>query len=183
MKEKEITLTFYLEQVCNDILAKCNLIGKSIRDEAMNDIKADIMTPDSQETLSVICRATTEAFANLKIASQRYQVVGRTADNNLLERLVASYDEDAETGEISNIEYETLVWTLLIPNFNTSVTDGLKSWMHKYVVDYVMWRFLQDQHPEKAGEYKKIADDEDYPNVVKCLNMRENFNFRRARFM
>ncbi len=243
MEKKEITLSFSLEQVCNDVLAKCYLVATGIRDVAMEDIKANVLEPDSPETRSIICRAVTEAFGKVKFACQRYLTVGRTTDNNNLERLVKGVtyvkvpqDVQAEDGEghplylyddgnitkvlyrdgdvwinaeddseeelteeevtnyisekmesimvdseeIDKLEYETVVIILRIPNFNPAVTDHLKSSIHKFVVDYVMWRFLEDQVSDKAGEYKKLADGEDYVAITSSLNARDNYTLRRA---
>jgi hypothetical protein len=72
---------------------------------------------------------------------------------------------------------------LEIPNFNVSVTDHLKSCIHKYIVDYVMGRFLQDLVADKAGEYKQLADAEDYPMIVSALNAREKYTMRKPSFM
>lgn len=85
----KITLSFNMEQFCNDLLAKCNNVSKTIRDEALADIKADVSNPDGEETRSIICRAATEAFGNVKYAAQRFMTTGRTEDNNELERLVS----------------------------------------------------------------------------------------------
>ena len=117
----EIKLTFMLEQFCNDLLTKCNNVSKTIRDEALADIKADVSNPDGEETRSIICRACTEAFGNVKYAAQRFMKTGRTEDSNILERLVSSIDE--ETGAIT---YEEIVLDMSIPNYNTSATDTLK---------------------------------------------------------
>lgn len=230
--ERKITLAFDLEQVANDILAKCNLISKTIKDEALEDIRASVQEPDDPETRSIINRSVTEGFGNVKVACQRYLRTGRTADNNLLEQMVKNItyvkkeeqvvknghlvfltevsgvetevwldDTDwktieddtvvtpdyeplplmewVTTDEIDTIEYETVTLELFIPNFNTSVTDALKSQIHKYVVDYTMGRFLQDQVADKAGEYKALADDEDYPRIVKLVNTRESYTARK----
>lgn len=237
--EKNIKLTFDLEQVANDILAKCNLISISIRDEAMEDIRANVQEPDNPETRSIINRAVTEAFGNVKAMCQRYLKVGRTTDNNDLERIVASatyttatrqvqaYDDNDHaiyigkvsgnntevyrdgddwkkvsdgttvtidenttptkkmvsqtytTDVVDTMTYETVLLDLYIPNFNVSVTDALKSDIHKYVVDYTMGRFLQDQLADKAGEYKGLADGEDRDAIIRHLNARERFNMRK----
>ena len=182
--EKNIKLTFDLEQVANDILAKCNLISISIRDEAMEDIRANVQEPDNPETRSIINRAVTEAFGNVKAMCQRYLKTGRTIDNNDLERMVASvtYTTDGQgnpTDVIDTITYETVLLDLYIPNFNVSVTDALKSDIHKYVVDYTMGRFLQDQLADKAAEYKGLADGEDRDAIIRHLNARERFNMRK----
>lgn len=184
MEKKKISLSFDLEQVCNDILAKCNLVSMSIRDVALEDIKANVQEPDNPETRSIICRAVTEAFGKVKVASQRYLTVGRTTDNNTLERLVSgvTYVKDSsgkDTDEVDKLIYEKVSMTLEIPNFNTAVTDHLKSMIHKFVVDYVMGRFLQDQVSDKAKEYKELADGEDYANIISDLNARERFTMRK----
>jgi hypothetical protein len=194
----------------------------------MDDIKASVLEPDSPESRSIINRAITEAFGEVKVLCQRYLKSGRTIDNNNLERIIknvtyvvvqetdsqghklytctvdgvetvvyqgAHYWMDVngyvvtpdsipapkmiETEEIDTIEYEKIVLLLSIPNFNVSVTDHLKSTIHKYVVDYSMSRFLQDQLTEKAAEYKTLADDEDRSLIIRDLNAREKFNFRR----
>lgn len=185
---KVIVLTFDLGEICNDVLAKCNLIGQGLKDDALADTRANIMEPDAPETRSIISRAATEAFGKVKIACSRWLASGRTIDDNRLERIIAEDAEEQtaeenETGteeptEEDRIKYEKITLTLLIPNFNVAATDHLKSSIHKYAVDYIMSRFLQDQLPEKAAEYKQICDAEDYNNIVKDLNMRENFNFR-----
>lgn len=242
MNEKKITLTFDLEQVANDILTKCNLISTAIRDEAMADIRANVMEPDNPELRSIINRSVTEAFGDVKKACQRYLKVGRDTDNNLLERMVASvsytkkevqvqdtdsnghllydctvsstptvvYTTDGGTtwkdsggnsvvpdadptpkmvtklvdGDIDTITYEEVELELYIPNFNVSVTDALKSHIHKYVVDYTMGRFLQDQVSDKASEYMAVADGPDNENsdmrkIKADLNARERFNMRK----
>lgn len=181
---KEINLSFDLGQILNDVLVKCNLISSGIKDEAQADIRASIMAPDSPETRSIINRALTEAFGNAKVACQRYLRTGRTADNNMLEQMVKSvtYKVDGEghtTDEIDTITYETIELNLFIPNFNVSVTDALKSSIHKYVVDYIMGRFLQDQQADKAGEYAALADGKDYQQIVSNLNSPERFNVRK----
>lgn len=184
MNKKKITLSFDLGQVCNDVLAKCNLVSVSIRDVALEDIKANVQEPDNPETRSIICRSVTEAFGKVKVACQRYLTVGRTTDANVLERLVksVSHVKDAsgsDTDEIDTIEYETVTLLLEIPNFNTAVTDDLKSRIHKFVVDYVMGRFLQDQVKDKADEYKALADGEDYAGIISDLNARERYTMRK----
>ncbi len=248
MDKKRITLTFNLGQVCDDVLAKCNLISKGIRDEAMADIKADIQEPDGPETRSIICRAVTESFGEVKKLAMRYMTTGRTTDNNNLERLVQSvtykkgtvdvqtkdsaenllyvgkenvddvptdvdvyyandgwkrshdapseadepvnliegttpvmktHQEEQETEEINTITYETITLVMDIPNFNVAVTDHLKSMIHKYVVDWVMFRFLQDQVSDKAAEYKGLADGDDRAEIVTDLNARDNFTMRK----
>lgn len=267
MERKKITLKFDLEQVANDILAKCNLISTSIRDEALTDIKAQVLEPDSPETRSIINRAVTEAFGNVKAACQRYLKTGRTIDDNTLERMVKeivfvkktvqeqavdnmgcliydvslngdipvrcyregekyynmetgelyhdadatqtaistqpddghqSTDEPTEsastttatiepvmvnktitTDEIDRIIYETLLLELFIPNFNTSVTDALKSSIHRYIVDYTMGEFLRDQLADKSGEYATLAEGKDYGDIIKHLSARDRFNMRK----
>ena len=206
--EKKITLSFDLGQVANDILTKCNLISKAIKDEALEDIRASVQEPDSPETHSIINRSITEAFGNVKVACQRYLHVGRVTDNNDLEQMVSSisyvtgthqvpvldtnnepvldenqqptYTEEAyTTDEIDTITYETIELELFIPNFNTSVTDALKSQIHKYVVDYTMGRFLQDLVSDKSKEYKDLADEEDFRRILHLVNTRESYHSRK----
>lgn len=211
MDKKEITLKFDLGQVCNDILARCYVVSQSLVEDAQKDIRAAIESPDAKETQSIINRAVTEAFGNLKIAEQRYLTVGRTEDNNNLERLVNrvnSYSyidnkngtwtevvkvtKDGEVSEETTIVtkkgeerdetiYEVVTLVLYIPNWNIAVTDGLKSHMHRYIVDYVMSQFLQDQYADKAGQYaKRVADD--YGNIQSDLLSRDNYTMRRPSF-
>ena len=183
MNETKITLNFDLKQVCDDLLAKCNLISVGLKDEALEDIRANIQEPDSPETRSIINRSVTEAFGNVKSFCQRYLKTGRTTDNNTLERIVSDvvYVRDSGgnvTSEIDHLVYETVTLELYIPNFNVSVTDALKSSIHRYVVDYTMASFLDDQLPEKAGEYHaKFLDGQKL--IVKHLNSREKYNTRK----
>ena len=208
MDIKNISLEFDMGQVCNDVLVKCFVISHSLMDEAQQEIKASIQSPDAPETRSIINRAVTEAIGNLKVAAQRYLTTGRTEDNNSLERLVAgskvySYADNGdgtwteivtitkdgkqndetrivyERGkERADLEYEKVNFLLQIPNWNIAMTDPLKNHMHKYIVDYVMGQFLADQYGDKAAEYEKKASA-DYTNVKTDLTSRDNYTKRR----
>lgn len=208
MDIKNISLEFDMGQVCNDVLVKCFVISQSLMDEAQQEIKASIQSPDAPETRSIINRAVTEAVGNLKVAAQRYLTTGRTEDNNSLERLVAGIKEYsyADNGdgtwteivtitkdgnqndetrivyergkERADLEYEKVNFLLEIPNWNIAMTDPLKNHMHKYIVDYVMGQFLADQYGDKAAEYEKKASA-DYKNVMTDLTSRDNYTKRK----
>lgn len=208
MDIKKISLDFDMGQVCNDVLVKCFVISQSLMDEAQQEIKASIQSPDAPETRSIINRAVTEAIGNLKVAAQRYLTTGRTEDNNSLERLVAGIKEYsyADNGdgtwteivtitkdgnqndetrivyergkERADLEYEKVNFLLEIPNWNIAMTDPLKNHMHKYIVDYVMGQFLADQYGDKAAEYEKKASG-DYKNVMTDLTSRDNYTKRK----
>lgn len=208
MDIKKISLDFDMGQVCNDVLVKCFVISQSLMDEAQQEIKASIQSPDAPETRSIINRAVTEAIGNLKVAAQRYLTTGRTEDNNSLERLVAgskeySYADNGdgtwteivtitkdgnqndetrivyERGkERADLEYEKVNFLLEIPNWNIAMTDPLKNHMHKYIVDYVMGQFLADQYGDKAAEYVEKASA-DYKNVMTDLTSRDNYTKRK----
>ena len=210
MDRKLITLNFGMEQVCNDVLARCYVVSQGMVDEAQKDIRANIESPDSDETRSIINRAVTEAIGNIKLAAQRYLTTGRMEDNNL-ERLVKgtrkyAYTDnkngtwtevvttiiDGEENETTatvnkagkdreeNI-YETVTLNLEIPNWNVAVTDALKSHCHRYIVDYVMSQFLMDQFADKAGTYGESATA-DYNNIKSDLLSRDNYTLRRPSF-
>ena len=211
MDRKLITLNFSMEQVCNDILARCYVVSQGMVDEAQKDIRANIESPDSDETRSIINRAVTEAIANIKLAAQRYQTTGRVEDNNNLERLVKGIrkyaytdnedgtwtevvttiidGEENETTATVNTAgkdreetiYETVTLKLEIPNWNVAVTDALKSHCHRYIVDYVMSQFLMDQFADKAGTYGESATA-DYNNIKSDLLSRDNYTLRRPSF-
>lgn len=211
MDRKLITLNFSMEQVCNDILARCYVVSQGMVDEAQKDIRANIESPDSDETRSIINRAVTEAIANIKLAAQRYQTTGRVEDNNNLERLVKGIRKYAytdnkngtwtevvttiingEENETTNTVnkagkdreetiYETVTLKLEIPNWNVAVTDALKSHCHRYIVDYVMSQFLMDQFADKAGTYGESATA-DYNNIKSDLLSRDNYTLRRPSF-
>lgn len=208
MDIKKISLDFDMGQVCNDVLVKCFVISQSLMDEAQQEIKASIQSPDAPETRSIINRAVTAAIGNLKVAAQRYLTTGRTEDNNSLERLVAGIKEYsyADNGdgtwteivtitkdgnqndetrivyergkERADLEYEKVNFLLEIPNWNIAMTDPLKNHMHKYIVDYVMGQFLADQYGDKAAEYEKKASA-DYTNVMSDLTSRDNYTKRK----
>lgn len=212
MDRKLIKLDFSMEQVCNDVLARCYVVSQGLVDDAQKDIRATIESPDSDETRSIINRAVTEAIANLKMAAQRYLTVGRVEDNNNLERLVkgtrtytytdnkdGTYTETITTtidGEITETTkavttagkdrdesiYETVTLNLEIPNWNIAVTEALKSHMHRYIVDYVMSQFLIDQYADKAGQYAESVQA-DYQNVQSDLLSRDNYTLRRPSFV
>lgn len=211
MDRKLITLNFGMEQVCNDVLARCYVVSQGMVDEAQKDIRANIESPDSDETRSIINRAVTEALGNIKLAAQRYLTTGRVEDNNNLERLVKGTrkyaytdnkngtwtevvtttinGEESETTATVNTAgkdreeniYETVTLKLEIPNWNVAVTDALKSHCHRYIVDYVMSQFLMDQFADKAGTYGKSATA-DYNNIKSDLLSRDNYTLRRPSF-
>ena len=211
MDRKLITLNFGMEQVCNDVLARCYVVSQGMVDEAQKDIRANIESPDSDETRSIINRAVTEAIANIKLAAQRYQTTGRVEDNNNLERLVKgirkyAYTDnkngtwtevvttiiDGEENETTTTVnkagkdreetiYETVTLKLEIPNWNVAVTDALKSHCHRYIVDYVMSQFLMDQFADKAGNYGESATA-DYNNIKSDLLSRDNYTLRQPSF-
>lgn len=211
MDRKLITLNFSMEQVCNDVLARCYVVSQGMVDEAQKDIRANIESPDSDETRSIINRAVTEAIGNIKLAAQRYLTTGRVEDNNNLERLVKGTrkyaytdnkngtwtevvttiidgEESETTATVSKAGkdreeniYETVTLKLEIPNWNVAVTDALKSHCHRYIVDYVMSQFLMDQFADKAGTYGESATA-DYNNIKSDLLSRDNYTLRRPSF-
>lgn len=180
-------------------------------DEAQKDIRANIESPDSDETRSIINRAVTEAIGNIKLAAQRYLTTGRVEDNNNLERLVKGTrkyaytdnkngtwtevvttiidgEENETTATVNKAGkdreetiYETVTLKLEIPNWNVAVTDALKSHCHRYIVDYVMSQFLMDQFADKAGTYGESATA-DYNNIKSDLLSRDNYTLRRPSF-
>lgn len=211
MDRKLITLNFRMEQVCNDVLARCYIVSQGMVDEAQKDIRANIESPDSDETRSIINRAVTEAIGNIKLAAQRYLTTGRVEDNNNLERLVKGTrkyaytdnkngtwtevvttiidgEENETTATVNKAGkdreetiYETVTLKLEIPNWNVAVTDALKSHCHRYIVDYVMSQFLMDQFADKAGTYGESATA-DYNNIKSDLLSRDNYTLRRPSF-
>lgn len=211
MDRKLITLNFSMEQVCNDILARCYVVSQGMVDEAQKDIRANIESPDSDETRSIINRAVTEAIGNIKLAAQRYLTTGRVEDNNNLERLVKGTrkyaytdnkngtwtevvttiidgEENEATATVNKAGkdreetiYETVTLKLEIPNWNVAVTDALKSHCHRYIVDYVMSQFLMDQFADKAGTYGESATA-DYNNIKSDLLSRDNYTLSRPSF-
>ena len=211
MDRKLITLNFRMEQVCNDILARCYVLSQVLVDDAQKDIRANIESPDSDETRSIINRAVTEAIGNIKLAAQRYLTTGRVEDNNNLERLVKGTrkyaytdnkngtwtevvttiidgEENETTATVNKAGkdreetiYETVTLKLEIPNWNVAVTDALKSHCHRYIVDYVMSQFLMDQFADKAGTYGESATA-DYNNIKSDLLSRDNYTLRRPSF-
>lgn len=74
--------------------------------------------------------------------------------------------------------YEQVVLNLEIPNWNIAVTDGLKSHIHRYIVDYVMSQFLLDQYGDMASKYAENVQV-DYSNVQSDLLSRDNYTHRR----
>lgn len=211
MDRKLITLNFGMEQVCNDVLARCYVVSQGMVDEAQKDIRANIESPDSDETRSIINRAVTEAIGNIKLAAQRYLTTGRVEDNNNLERLVKGTrkyaytdnkngtwtevvtttidgEESETTATVSKAGkdreeniYETVTLKLEIPNWNVAVTDALKSHCHRYIVDYVMSQFLMGQFADKAGKYGESATA-DYNNIKSDLLSRDNYTLRNPSF-
>lgn len=203
---KTVNLTFYADQIAYDLLSNCNLIKNLLKEGLTEDLKASIECPDSDETKALICRAVTEAWGRVKYLCQRYLRSGRTTDTNVLERLcyerlvtnntdgvtLQSAGEAQTSGTVSGsttaatteLVWEQLKLTLYIPNFNTAVTDILKSTIHKYITDYVTYRFLQNIAPEKSAEYLSLADGDGggSDQIIIYLNTREAFVRRRPSF-
>lgn len=122
MDGKLITLNFSMEQVCNDVLARCYVVSQGMVDEAQKDIRANIESPDSDETRSIINRAVTEAIGNIKVAAQRYLTSGRVEDNNNLERLVKGTRKYVYTDN-KNGTWTEVVTTSIIGQEDEEVTS------------------------------------------------------------
>lgn len=122
MDRKLITLNFSMEQVCNDVLARCYVVSQGMVDEAQKDIRANIESPDSDETRSIINRAVTEAIGNIKVAAQRYLISGRVEDNNNLERLVKGTKKYVYTDN-NNGTWTEVVTTSIIGQEDKEVTS------------------------------------------------------------
>lgn len=122
MDRKLITLNFSMEQVCNDVLARCYVVSQGMVDEAQKDIRANIESPDSDETRSIINRAVTEAIGNIKVAAQRYLTSGRVEDNNNLERLVKGTKKCVYTDN-NNGTWTEVVTTSIIGQEDKEVTS------------------------------------------------------------
>ncbi len=122
MDRKLITLNFSMEQVCNDVLARCYVVSQGMVDEAQKDIRANIESPDSDETRSIINRAVTEAIGNIKVAAQRYLTSGRVEDNNNLERLVKGTRKYVYTDN-KNGTWTEVVTTSIIGQEDEEVTS------------------------------------------------------------
>ena len=122
MDGKLITLNFSMEQVCNDVLARCYVVSQGMVDEAQKDIRANIESPDSDETRSIINRAVTEAIGNIKVAAQRYLTSGRVEDNNNLERLVKGTKKYVYTDN-NNGTWTEVVTTSIIGQEDKEVTS------------------------------------------------------------
>ena len=174
--ERIIVIELRIKETVEDILSACNMIAKNLGETATEELKADVSAPDTREHRGIICRAHTAALGMLKYKAMKYLTTGRTEDDNRLERLGTS-TTDPTTGE-ETVVYEKVTLRLNIPNFNTSATEALKSFAHRYVVDYVLWRFLQNQAEEKAIEYKKLADEQDLPQFEEALRARETITNR-----
>lgn len=172
--DRRIVIELRVKETVEDVLAACNMISKNLGEAVSEELKADVSSPDSREHRSIVCRAHTEAFGMLKYKAMKYLVTGRTEDDNRLERLGRTVGEGGE----EHVEYEVVTMTMVIPNFNTSATEALKSFAHRYVVDWVLWRFLQNQAEEKGIEYKKLAEEQDLREFENALRARESITNR-----
>lgn len=114
-----------------------------------------------------------------KVSSNNYKAV---SDGNTVSGATDSNVEQVTKTVVDSVEYAVVPLEMDIPNWDIAVTDALKNHIHKYIVDYVMWRFLQNQADEKCAEYKKLADEEDYPNIEHDLTCRDRFTRRQAQF-
>lgn len=177
---KTINLSFDLEQVANDILTKCNLISIAIKDEALEDIRANVQEPDNPETRSIINRAVTEAFGHVKVACQRYLKVGRINDNNNLERMVKNLTTTKEYRDVQVTYNGHPVYTVNIDGVQTDiyldgddasndwkkVSDGSVVFVEEFDGSYrpKMERKLVDTGNVDSIEYETVALELAIPN-------------------
>jgi hypothetical protein len=105
----------------------------------------------------------TAGFAAVKNVCGVYLVTGRSTDDNRLEKIASTSGSTTTYGKFE------LVLSMPI-NFNTGVTETIKSAAHKSIVDYIMKELLFNQVADKAAEYEKahLADLEDLRTALRA---------------
>lgn len=152
-----LTINLYKTQIVQDVLILCNNIGNQYEDDLKTArLSAEIKEPDSDELKPIVARSLTEAYGKIKAKCRRYLMYGRETDDNKIEKIDDSYDyeEDSETIHVPD-GYEL---KLSMPDsFNRGVTESIKSVMHRYSVDYVMFHLMKNNVPERAKFYGEVA--------------------------
>lgn len=99
----EIDILLNKQEICNDVAAELNLLGRTLDLSSGNDGKGGtnlrelanlIRTPDDNETKPIVARAMQEAWSSVKTICQRYNAFGRKADDNRLEAIIIKGKED-----------------------------------------------------------------------------------------
>lgn len=106
LKNELMKISIYLnrKEIVNDVIAKSNIIGRSlVKDPQTEELAGEIMTPDSEETKPLIARALTEAFGEVKRICQKYLIYGRLTDDNRLEKIdeTNKYKEEIEASPLN----------------------------------------------------------------------------------
>jgi hypothetical protein len=171
-----VTLTFnlYKTQIVQDVLILCNNIGTQYEDDSKTSrLSAEIKEPDSEELKPIVARSLTEAYGNIKAKCQRYLIYGREQDDNKLEKIDDSY-QDVNVGEPVTVPGGFELKLSVPDSFNRGITETLKSTMHRYAVDYVMYNLLKNSIPERAKFYIQVANDE-LNDIPVLLNSRVSY--------
>lgn len=120
----KISIILKRQEIINDILANCNVIGRTMRKNPETEEAAgEIMTPDDPITKPIVARSLTEAFGEVKSVCQAYLMYGRFTDDNRLEKIDESnrYDEVVQSSPMtSNCKYGLLTG---IPYTITVISD------------------------------------------------------------
>jgi hypothetical protein len=160
MAEVEISITLKKNQIVNDVLTQCNVLGRTLKanvndanesgqksSNSDSELATNIMAPDDETVKPVVARSITEGFAQVKLVCGKYLILGRETDDNRLEKIAT---KDSQ----SKITYGELQLKLSMPSsFNKGVTETVKSAAHKAIVDYVMRNVLMNQLVDKSKEY------------------------------
>lgn len=100
----KIEITIRRKEILNDVLANCNMIGRTLRKNPETEETAgEIMTPDDVYTKPIVARALTKAFGEVKRICQQYLMYGRFSDDNRLEKIDETnrYSETVEASPLA----------------------------------------------------------------------------------
>lgn len=101
MKEIIIEIELDKKQIVNDVALECNQLGRTMGHQSgLEELAADIMTPDDNETKPIVARSLTEAIDIVKSTCHRYLTMGRLKDDNRRETILGATKEEqtAESG-------------------------------------------------------------------------------------
>lgn len=100
----KIDITLRRKDIMNDVLANCNMVGRTLRKNPETEETAgEIMTPDDAFTKPIVARSLTKAFGEVKRICQTYLMFGRLTDDNRLDKIDESnrFEERIEASPLA----------------------------------------------------------------------------------
>lgn len=173
MKGKSIFIEIKKQQLLNDVSVECNLIGRTLgKAKEMEELAADIMSPSETATKPVVARAMSEGFGMVKSVCRSYLTMGRSRDDNRLEKVSERQDTtyalntDLTGGVLSlqlqkGVTYEFRLDSIM-PSCSVNVVTVTGS-ITVATVESVGGRFVYT--PTECNQLKFVTEDAGNVNV------------------